>query len=81
MEYVVLVDENDNEIGQMEKQAAHIDPHLHIVLSLFLYSIRKENYCYSSVPSPNTTPLVCGPTPAAAIPVPERLWKKPLHAV
>ena len=42
MEYVVLVDENDNEIGQMEKQAAHIDPHLHRAFSIFLFNSKGE---------------------------------------
>ena len=42
MEYVVLVDENDNEIGQMEKQAAHIDPHLHRAFSIFIFNSKGE---------------------------------------
>ena len=42
MEYVVLVDENDNEIGQMEKQAAHIEPHLHRAFSIFIFNSKGE---------------------------------------
>ena len=42
MEYVVLVDENDNEIGQLEKQAAHIDTHLHRAFSIFLFNSKGE---------------------------------------
>ena len=42
MEYVVLVDESDNEIGQMEKQAAHIEPHLHRAFSIFLFNSKGE---------------------------------------
>ena len=42
MEYVVLVDENDNEIGQMEKQAAHVTPHLHRAFSIFIFNSKGE---------------------------------------
>ena len=42
MEYVVLVDENDNETGQMEKQAAHVTPHLHRAFSIFIFNSKGE---------------------------------------
>ena len=42
MEYVVLVDENDHEIGIMEKQSAHIEPHLHRAFSIFLFNSKGE---------------------------------------
>ncbi len=42
MEYVVLVDENDHEIGTMEKQAAHIEPHLHRAFSIFIFNTKGE---------------------------------------
>ena len=42
MEYVVLVDENDNEIGQMEKQAAHVEPQLHRAFSIFIFNSKGE---------------------------------------
>ena len=42
MEYVVLVDENDHEIGTMEKQAAHIEPHLHRAFSIFIFNSKGE---------------------------------------
>ena len=38
MEQVILVDEQDNPIGLMEKHAAHIEPHLHRGFSLFLFN-------------------------------------------
>ena len=42
MEYVVLVDENDRQIGLMEKQAAHIGPHLHRAFSVFIFNSKGE---------------------------------------
>ncbi len=42
MESVVLVDENDHQIGTMEKQAAHIDPHLHRAFSIFIFNSKGE---------------------------------------
>ena len=42
MEYVVLVDKNDNQIGLMEKQAAHIEPHLHRAFSIFIFNSKGE---------------------------------------
>jgi isopentenyl-diphosphate delta-isomerase len=35
---VVLVDELDNEIGTMEKMAAHLSPNLHRAFSIFLFN-------------------------------------------
>lgn len=37
-EYVVLVDENDNEIGRAEKLDAHLKGQLHRALSVFLFN-------------------------------------------
>ncbi|MBQ6769636.1 MAG: isopentenyl-diphosphate Delta-isomerase [Bacteroidales bacterium] len=42
MEHVVLVDENDQPIGQMEKQAAHVTPHLHRAFSVFIFNSKGE---------------------------------------
>ena len=42
MEYVILVDENDRQIGLMEKQAAHIEPHLHRAFSIFIFTSKGE---------------------------------------
>ena len=42
MEEVILVDEQDQPIGLMEKQAAHIDPHLHRAFSIFLFNSKGE---------------------------------------
>ena len=41
-EYVILVDENDQPIGQMEKQAAHVTPHLHRAFSIFIFNSKGE---------------------------------------
>lgn len=37
MEYVILVDENDNAVGQMEKMQAHYKGTLHRAFSVFLH--------------------------------------------
>ena len=42
MEQVILVDENDRQIGLMEKQAAHIGPHLHRAFSVFIFNSKGE---------------------------------------
>ena len=42
MEIVILVDENDQPIGLMEKQAAHIEPHLHRAFSIFIFNSKGE---------------------------------------
>lgn len=42
MEFVILVDNNDCQIGLMEKQAAHIEPHLHRAFSIFLFNSKGE---------------------------------------
>ena len=42
MEYVILVDENDHQIGLMEKHAAHIGPHLHRAFSIFVFNSKGE---------------------------------------
>ena len=41
-EYVILVDEQDQPIGQMEKQAAHVTPHLHRAFSIFIFNSKGE---------------------------------------
>jgi isopentenyl-diphosphate delta-isomerase len=38
MEQVVLVDEQDNETGVMEKLQAHVDGHLHRAISVFVFN-------------------------------------------
>ena len=42
MEQVILVDENDRQIGLMEKQAAHVTPHLHRAFSIFIFNSKGE---------------------------------------
>ncbi len=42
MEYVVLVDESDHQIGLMEKLAAHVTPHLHRAFSVFIFNSKGE---------------------------------------
>ncbi len=42
MEHVILVDENDIEIGQMEKLQAHESGDLHRALSVFLFNSKGE---------------------------------------
>jgi len=41
-EYVILVDEQDNEIGLKEKQEAHIHPELHRAFSVFIFNNENE---------------------------------------
>ena len=46
IDLVVLVDENDNEIGLMEKLQAHTIPALHRAVSVFIFnSERVCNIC------------------------------------
>ena len=42
LEYVILVDENDQEIGTMEKQEAHEKGLLHRAFSVFIFNEKKE---------------------------------------
>ena len=42
LEYVILVDENDQEIGTMEKQEAHEKGLLHRAFSVFVFNEKKE---------------------------------------
>ena len=42
MEYVVLVNESDQQIGIMEKMAAHIVPRLHRAFSIFIFNSKGE---------------------------------------
>ena len=46
MEYVVLVDEQDNAIGKMEKQQAHVEGVLHRAFSIFIFNSEKKLYNY-----------------------------------
>ncbi len=41
-EFVVLVDEQDNEVGLMEKQQAHIEGKLHRAVSVFIFNSKKQ---------------------------------------
>lgn len=41
-EYVVLVDENDNDIGVMEKLQAHQEGKLHRAFSIFIFNNKNE---------------------------------------
>ncbi len=42
MEFVVLVDEQDNAIGTMEKQQAHVEGVLHRPFSIFIFNSEKK---------------------------------------
>jgi isopentenyl-diphosphate delta-isomerase len=42
MDFVVLVDEQDNAIGTMEKQQAHVEGVLHRAFSIFIFNSEKE---------------------------------------
>lgn len=42
MEYVVLVDEKDREVGTMEKLQAHVEGRLHRAISVFLFNSKGE---------------------------------------
>ena len=42
MEYVVLVDKNDNAIGTMEKQQAHVEGALHRAFSIFIFNSENQ---------------------------------------
>jgi len=42
MEEVILVDENDNEVGVMEKMQAHIEAKMHRAFSVFIFNSKKE---------------------------------------
>ena len=41
-EYVILVDEQDNELGLMEKMQAHKEGKLHRALSIFIFNSKKQ---------------------------------------
>ena len=42
MEFVILVDEQDNAIGTMEKQQAHVEGSLHRAFSIFIFNSEKK---------------------------------------
>ncbi len=42
MEFVILVDENDNQLGLMEKMEAHEKGMLHRAFSVFLFNSKGE---------------------------------------
>ena len=42
MENVILVDENDRQIGLMEKMEAHLHPTLHRAFSIFIFNSKHE---------------------------------------
>ena len=79
MEFVILVDENDQPIGQMEKQAAHVTPHLHRAFSIFIFNSKGELLMQQRALSKYHSPAF-GPIPVAAILAQARPWLKPLHA-
>jgi isopentenyl-diphosphate delta-isomerase len=41
-EYVILVDEQDKELGMMEKMQAHLEGKLHRALSIFVFNSKKQ---------------------------------------
>lgn len=41
-EYVILVDENDQPLGEMEKMQAHVEGKMHRAFSVFLFNENKE---------------------------------------
>ena len=42
MEQVILVDEDDNEIGVMEKMQAHVEAKMHRAFSVFIFNSKNE---------------------------------------
>lgn len=42
MEYVILVDEQDNAIGKMEKHQAHVEGKLHRAFSIFIFNSERK---------------------------------------
>ena len=42
IEKVILVDKNDNEVGTMEKQEAHVKGLLHRAFSVFIFNDKNE---------------------------------------
>ena len=57
-EQVILVDENDNPIGLMEKMAAHDGPHLHRAFSVFLFNSKGEMLLQQRAASKYHSPLL-----------------------
>ena len=41
-DFVILVDEQDNELGTMEKLQAHLEARLHRAISIFIFNSNKE---------------------------------------
>jgi len=41
-DYVILVDEQDNQLGTMEKLQAHVEAKLHRAISVFIFNSNKE---------------------------------------
>lgn len=63
-EYVILVDEKDNQIGLMEKEEAHVKAVLHRAFSVFIFN-DKMSCCFNKERLENIILLDFGPTPVA----------------
>ncbi|MBK9318952.1 MAG: NUDIX domain-containing protein [Bacteroidetes bacterium] len=72
MDYVVLVDSNDVEVGVMEKMEAHRKGILHRAFSVLIYN-SKGKLLLQNVLHISTIPVVYGPIPAAVTRLPERI--------
>lgn len=66
VEYVTLVNQKDEVIGEMEKMQAHELGLLHRRFQ-FLFSTVRMNCCFRNVVLLNTTAVVYGQTPVAVI--------------
>ena len=64
-EQVVLVNENDEEIGLMPKMEAHEKAVLHRAFSVFVTN-NQGNCCCNNVQRINTILQCCGPIPVVA---------------
>lgn len=67
MEHVILVDENDQQVGIMEKMEAHSKAVLHRAFSVFVFNDFGEMLLQQRAQI-NTIVAAYGPTPVAAIP-------------
>jgi len=66
---VILVDEQDQPVGSMEKMEVHQKALLHRAFSIFIF----KKCCCTNGPIKNTTAPASGRTPAAAIPGPGKI--------
>lgn len=63
---IILVDENDREIGAGEKMEVHLSGKLHRAFSIFVFN-SDGHCCFKKELKPSIIAADCGQTPAAAI--------------